>query len=130
MKFVSYKKQQGYGCDYTIGCGMDVDIFEAPSLSKAVEKILELREGWNQIEDLDSFHDRVIIESASKYFDDEYDTKLDKWKLFQVVEEVDLMPLIEQQKKLLDSQLEKIKSNIKDKEDKLKYEELKKKFGD
>ena len=128
MKFVSYQQQEGYGCDYSIGCGMRVEIIEANSLEKALDKILKLPDNWDEIENPDSFHDRVIIEAASRVLDSERGDRLAQWKLYQIAEEVDLMPLIEKQKQLLDSQLEKIKTNIKDKEDKLKYEELKKKF--
>lgn len=128
MKFISYQQQKGYGCDYSIGCGMRVEIIEANSLEKALDKILKLPDNWDEIENPDSFHDQVIIEAASRVLNSERGDQVAQWKLYQIAEEVDLMPLVKKQKKLLDSQLEKIKTNIKDKEDKLKYEELKKKF--
>jgi len=40
MKYLVCKKQQGVGCDYTIGCGMRFDFIEADSLQSALEKIL------------------------------------------------------------------------------------------
>src|SRR5574343_96266 len=129
MKFVSYQQQEGYGCDYSIGCGMRTEVIEANSLEKALDKILKLPDNWDEIENPDSFHDRVIIEAASRVLDRERENQLAQWKLYQIAEEeVDLMTLVEKEKQLLDSQLEKIKTNIKDKEDKLKYEKLKKKF--
>lgn len=39
MKFVAIFKQHGEGCDYTIGCGMRYEIFEAASRQDATEKL-------------------------------------------------------------------------------------------
>ena len=36
MKFLVCKKQEGEGCDYTIGCGMDYDIVDAESIEQAI----------------------------------------------------------------------------------------------
>lgn len=41
MKFVAIYKQKGEGCDYTIGCGMRCDFFEAEDREKAKEHLYE-----------------------------------------------------------------------------------------
>ena len=38
MKYLVCKKQEGEGCDYTIGCGMRFDFIEADSIQDATEK--------------------------------------------------------------------------------------------
>ena len=38
MKYLVCKKQEGEGCDYTIGCGMRFDFIEAASVQDAIEK--------------------------------------------------------------------------------------------
>ena len=40
MKFLVCRKQEGEGCDYTIGCGMRFDVIEADSLNAAVDRIV------------------------------------------------------------------------------------------
>ena len=41
MKFLVVSKMHGYGCDYTIGCGMRFDWVEAESAEEAERKIVE-----------------------------------------------------------------------------------------
>ena len=38
MKYLICEKQEGEGCDYTIGCGMRFDFIEADSIQDAIEK--------------------------------------------------------------------------------------------
>ncbi|GJQ38234.1 MAG: hypothetical protein JETCAE02_06460 [Anaerolineaceae bacterium] len=38
MEFLVCKKQEGEGCDYTIGCGMHFGFVEAASLQDAIER--------------------------------------------------------------------------------------------
>lgn len=40
MKFLVCKKQAGYGCDYTIGCGMVFEYEEAETIEKLIEAVL------------------------------------------------------------------------------------------
>ncbi|MCK5609448.1 hypothetical protein KAR91_46675 [Candidatus Pacearchaeota archaeon] len=39
MKFLVCKKQDGDGCDYTIGCGMRYDFVEAVSIEQCIAKV-------------------------------------------------------------------------------------------
>jgi hypothetical protein len=38
VKYLVCEKQEGEGCDYTIGCGMCFDFIEAASIQDAIEK--------------------------------------------------------------------------------------------
>ena len=40
MKFLVCMTQHGYGCDYTIGCGMRYDVIEADSREDVIETVL------------------------------------------------------------------------------------------
>ena len=68
MKFLAYIKQKGEGCDYTIGCGQTMWVFEADSWEAAIEKVrlsvVDDEEGyWTESKqpDLDSV---MLVEAA------------------------------------------------------------------
>jgi hypothetical protein len=42
MKYKAYLKQDGEGCDYTIGCGQTIYDIEASSLVEATERFFEI----------------------------------------------------------------------------------------
>jgi hypothetical protein len=50
-KYLVIKKQEGDGCDYSIGCGVRLDTIEAESTAEAVEM---LRECWTAVDRWDS----------------------------------------------------------------------------
>lgn len=37
-KFLVYAQQTGYGCDYTIGCGLKVEFIDAPDMAAALQQ--------------------------------------------------------------------------------------------
>lgn len=41
MKYLIVKKQAGYGCDYSIGCGTAVNFVEANSVEEAFHKMVK-----------------------------------------------------------------------------------------
>ena len=41
MKYVALYKGEGKGCDYTIACNRDFDVFEAPNDEEAIAKCKE-----------------------------------------------------------------------------------------
>ena len=40
MKYLVCQKQEGAGCDYTIGCGMRFDFIEADSIQDVIEEVV------------------------------------------------------------------------------------------
>jgi len=73
MKFLVCKKQEGAGCDYTIGCGMLFNFVEADSLEDALESIIwpEGRdEGLSSLEGDYALRDIYIIPEESVHIVD------------------------------------------------------------
>jgi len=46
MRYIVIKTQEGEGCDYTIGCGMNYDFVDASNPAEAFQKIVE-DESWH-----------------------------------------------------------------------------------
>lgn len=60
MKFLVCEKQQGHGCDYTIGCGMLFRVVEAAD-AKALEEKLIWPEGRDEYNTLTGDETRVQL---------------------------------------------------------------------
>lgn len=63
MKYLVCKKQEGEGCDYTIGCGMRFDFIEADSVQDAIEKTVfpDGRDENSQLEGENALEKILII---------------------------------------------------------------------
>lgn len=73
MKFIAILRQEGEGCDYTIGCGINVIQFEAEDYIEAAKKLkLIVYENYN--------NDDARLKSLIYYHvDGTYDTDIKKW---------------------------------------------------
>jgi hypothetical protein len=107
MKIKTYKaylKQQGEGCDYTIGCAQTVIDIEAYNLTEAETQLIEL--------------------IADEYNSDE--NRLESVELYEVSEIINLDIVdIYKTLRLLE---ESARNSSKDKKERLEYERLKAKF--
>jgi hypothetical protein len=124
MKYF-YVREQGGGCDYTIGCGISVEEIRAKSLDEAIEKVVGLPEDWKEYcEEDDYFCDSGIYEISSRA----EERKIKYARLFEVNKVVDMIPIL--QKHLNEVEAYRAELKIKNAADaELKqYEKLKKKF--
>ena len=108
-KFMVMQKQHGYGCDYTIGCGMRFDVMEAESKEALIEEIIfpDGRDECSAVEGDSELKELLVVEMDS-------------------VESVDLSKF----KELVDDIKEERYRREKDEEDRKEYERLQEKFGD
>lgn len=65
MKFLVCKKQHGYGCDYTIGCGMHFDYYEAEDKDSLIESLIypDGRDEYSSLEGDNMLSDLLIIDA-------------------------------------------------------------------
>lgn len=103
MKYYAYLKQEGEGCDYTIGCGNTLITLNAENDKNAKEKLKE-----------------IIIEQYSGR-----ESMLEKAILFKETIDFDLKSVYDELKSKKESEKTK-RQHIKDMED---FERLKKKLG-
>lgn len=69
MKYGIFIEQEGEGCDYTIGCGMRFDVFDAPDDAAAQAKAKEMLTSREDVEDDDPYlageNDEQTFEKAT-----------------------------------------------------------------
>lgn len=82
MKYLICEKQEGEGCDYTIGCGMRFDFIEADSIQDAIESIIfpNGRDKHSALEGEDAL-EKIFIVPA------EYVTVVDVEKMAQEIKQ-------------------------------------------
>lgn len=63
MKYLVVTKQEGIGCDYSIGCGMCYEYVDAESVEAVIEKIIypNGREEYNTLTDEDDPLSEILI---------------------------------------------------------------------
>lgn len=131
-----YIRRQENGCDYTIGCGVSIQLIRADSREEAIKKIIDLPDNWKQElkdwisedGDIDGCYHDTIADTALGDITDR-DNPITSADLIEVSDEIDMMPILEEKlaeaeafkKELLDAQKEKAELE--------QYEKLKKKFG-
>lgn len=73
MKFIAILRQEGEGCDYTIGCGINTIQFEAENALEAGKKLkLIVFENYN--------HDEAKLKSLHYYqVDGTYEADIKRW---------------------------------------------------
>ena len=69
--YIAVLKQEGEGCDYTIGCGINILRFDTDNATKARELLIEeIRENYN--------YDEAMLESVDLYHASKCDFDLKK----------------------------------------------------
>ncbi len=116
MKFAAWLKQDGDGCDYTIGCGYRLIEFDAPTTDDAIIQIKEKITGYRDGKALD---DSGYTEYNER--------KLESAVLFEIAQSVDL-PLIDWYDEL-NKMLTRGSIAYIEEQDRKEYERLKQKFG-
>lgn len=110
MKYIILKKQNGDGCDYTIGCGMRYDIVEAESIEDCIEMVAypEGRDG-------------------NYAFKDDNESIIEAWIiLFEHAQKIDIDRLAEEN----DEREEEADALEHEKKERNEYERLKNKYGE
>jgi len=119
MKFVCIMEQSGQGCDYTIGCGMTYFILEATTADEATTELIKRL----------SYEDYESGDVDPAYHCEGGEQEISAWRLFEVNQEYDLLPILHQWKKDFDAKENAIEKAEQEAKDRAKYEELKRKFG-
>jgi len=119
MKFICVMKQNGEGCDYTIGCGMRFFTLNAETPEEATDKI---------IKKLD-FEDYESGNSNPGYHCKDGEQELSIWRLFEIKAEYNLLELLHQWEVNFNEAENTRKTAKKEAEERAEYEKLKQKFG-
>lgn len=136
-QFLVVKRQAGEGCDYTIGCGVKVELVQAESLHAAFFKVVDLRHDWEaslkeEIKNLEESDEiEGFLHDWLTYLPPiEGESALSEIDIYEVTVSLDAIPLIKAVRTDVQLMMADVKRSSKeDKEFKL-YQELKKKFGD
>lgn len=112
-KWICVMRQDGEGCDYSIGCG--VRVVEVEATSRATAEKLAIKSC-----DMDE-----TIKGESDYHLSGGESPLKKWTLYEVSKEFDLMPLLVKAQATFD---EKEKETQRE-EELEEFERLRKKLG-
>lgn len=127
MKTFLMLKEQGGGCDYTIGCGINYEILRAASMEDAKRKALDLPDNWKDVcKDPDDC-DELISDSLLRYVGD-HDSSCESITLYEIVDSFDLMGLAKEKITEIETYSEYLKLKEKEEEERKQYEKLKKKF--
>lgn len=133
--YLFYRKQEG-GCDYTIGCGQTIDVFQASSMEEAVEKIVGPDIDWRK-KALESKygHDSYLSDYLhSRYLsnaDDnpDNDCSCSKMFLYEVSAEQDILSILKQKIVEVKAFGKELDQKEQEREELAQYERLKKKLG-
>jgi hypothetical protein len=115
MRFILFEKQSGYGCDYTIGCGLRFRRLQAQTMEDAKAEVLTER--------LQNADDREDDTGAS------FTEERDEIRLWAVAEEVDLMPWLEARAGERRRAAATARQKTAEDAERAAYERLRKKFG-
>lgn len=85
MRFICVMEQEEESCDYAIGCGVTYDIIEAETRVEAIEVAI-VKCNMDDV--------RSGACKAEHYIDGE--RALKTWKLFRIMEEIDLFPMLQE----------------------------------
>lgn len=140
MKYFLYRRQSGEGCDYTIGCGSKLEQLEAISMAEAIDQVVGLTsENWKDdlVEDANSvdysvddyIHDIVMHETTHLGdVDPDSDRRMEEITLYEVNDEVDMIPLMEAKLAELREFQKELDRQQDERRERAQYEKLKKKF--
>ena len=111
MKFLLVAKQNGEGCDYTIGCGKQFKFIEAPNEQEAIRQVIE-------IEDECSPH---VYGKRTDEFTEIYLVRCDHV--------IDILPILEKAQAEFDNKIEDKERAETEAEERAQLEKLQKKYG-
>ena len=118
-KWLLCQSQSGEGCDYSIACGEDWTTFEAPDEEAAWKKVCQLA----YLTDLDGSRPYGAI----GVIDGEH--ARDRFMLFKVSQEIDLIPRIRNIVKDWKEAQTKLAEQVREAKERAEFERLQKKFG-
>ena len=133
------RQESGYGCDYTIGCGISInEIDGVKTMQEAVDSVVKI--DMDQIEkDLD-INDDDFEGELSDYINDYYNllrnyknnegSNIVNVEILEVTSSIDLNDHIVAAQKKLKSIKKQIKTTLKEKQERATYEALKQKYGE
>jgi hypothetical protein len=142
MKYFLYREQSGEGCDYTIGCGSKLEQLEATNMKEAIDEVVGLTsENWKDdlIEAADQqgfssciddyIHD-VVMHDTTHLADVDHDSDrtMSQITLYEVNDEVDMIPLLEAKLAELRNFQKDLDRQQDERRERAQYEKLKKKF--
>ena len=140
MKYYLYREQRNEGCDYTIGCGVQLKSLRATTREEAMKEIIGLvSPNWKEelvqaAKDCgysvdDYVHDYVMYDST--YLGDvdpAGDRVMSDITLLEVNDEIDMMPLLKSKFEELKSFQKELNEQEKEAAERAQYEKLRKKF--
>ena len=131
MKYYLVRVQKGEGCDYTIGCGLDVTLLSAKNKEEAIQKVIGLPSDWKETfsEDWeDEIYDTGYLGDAepNRY------QQIESVSLLEVNEEIDMMPILKAKLAEVRGHFQAIQDQkdleAKEARDLVEFERLQKKF--
>ncbi len=102
------QRQDGEGCDYTIGCGIRISQIQASNIEEAKENANEM---------------------IGNYWKYKYDYSIDRATLLVVSEEIDLASFLDQKKTEREAEITKEKQDKIEAEELAQFERLRRKYG-
>jgi len=123
--YLYIRRQGSVGCDYTIGCGIDVQRIAANSMEDAMKKIINISDDWKESSNpADWICDSGLVDVQRG----EYSQNIVVADLIEISGEVNMIPILKTKLAEIESAQKEIDKKVSEDIEFKKYEELKKKF--
>jgi len=131
MKYYLIRVQAGQGCDYTIGCGLNVSHLRAKNKEDAIKEVIGLPDDWKESFSKD-WEDYMYDTGYLGDAEDDMERQIESVDLLEVNEEIDMMPILKAKLAEVKGHFQSLQDqkDLKAKEarDLAEFERLKKKF--
>jgi len=131
MKYYLIRVQAEQGCDYTIGCGVDVTQISAKNLGEAIQKVVGVPSDWRSTFS-EGWEDYIYNEGHLGDAVIDRERQIESVSLLEVNEEIDMMPILKAKLAEIKSHFQYLRDEkdleAKEARDLAEFERLKKKF--
>ncbi len=140
MKYYLYRRQKNKGCDYTIGCGVQLKSLRATTREEAIKEIVGLTSpNWKEelvqsAKDVgysvdDYVHDYVMDDHTHLGdVDPKSEFAMSVVSLLEVNEEINMVPVLKSKLEELKAFQKELNDKEREKSERAQYEKLKAKF--
>ncbi len=131
MKYYLVRYQKGQGCDYTIGCGLDVEQISAKNMDEAIKKVIGIPDDWKETFN-EGWEDYIYDDGHLGDAEIDSERQIESVSLLEVNEEINMMPILKAKLAEMKSHFQFLRDEkdlaAKEARDLAEFERLKKKF--
>jgi len=143
MRYFVVKTQEG-GCDYTIGCGISIEMLSATTMQKAIDEVIGLQDGWKEElqQEFDAAKDKESFLQDARYdwaedlscvaasTEQRCEYHIDGCYILAVADKVDIFDDMVEAKDEFNDFIDSLRAEIDKEKRRAEYEKMKKEFED